>query len=131
MTASTNYASTFTKGGTSIGKCIVIDFPELSTEKINITNHSSGGKTQYIPSKLIDAKDITLSLLVDSGSEFSALNTDMEAGTVSQCVVSNPQDTMTFSGWIESLKEESADAQNPDAVKLTAVIVVTGGVTIS
>jgi hypothetical protein len=131
MTALTNYASTFTKGGTSMGKCIVIDFPELSTDKIQTTNHASGGRREYIPSKLIDASDITLSLLVDTGTELVNINNELVAGTISQCVVSNPQDTMTFSGWIQSAKEESADAQNPDAVKLTAVIVVTGGVLIS
>jgi hypothetical protein len=130
MAGTTNYASTFTKGGTTIGKCIVIDFPELSTEKINTTNHASNGKTEFIPSKLVEAGDITLSILAETG-KLSTLNTDLAAGTVSAMVVASPVDTITFSGWIQSLKEEQSDAQSPDAVKLTAVIVVTGGVVIS
>lgn len=128
--AESNYASTFTKGGTEIGKCIVIDFPELSTEKINVTNHASGGKTQYIPSKLIDAGDITLSILVEA-TELSDIYSDMEAESIEQCIVANPVDTMTFSGWYQSVKEEAADAQSPDAVKLTVVLAITGGVVLS
>lgn len=130
MAGTTNYASTFTKGGTTIGKCVVIDFPELSTDKIETTNHASSGKREYIPSKLVDAGDITLSILAETG-KLSTLVTDMNAGTVSAMVVASPLDTLTFSGWIQSLKEEQADAQSPDAVKITAVIVVTGGVVVS
>lgn len=128
--AESNYASTFTKGGSSIGKCIVIDFPELSTEKINVTNHASGGKTEYIPSKLIDAGDITLSILLEN-TELGDIYTDMEAETIETCVIVSPVDTMTFSGWYQSVKAEAADAQSPDAVKATVVLAITGGVVIS
>lgn len=128
--AESNYGSTFTKGGSTIGKCTVIGFPELSTEKINVTNHASGGKTQYIPSKVIDAGDITLAVLAET-TELSGMYTDMENESIEQCVISNPVDTFTFSGWYQSIKEEDADAQNPDAVKLTVVLAVTGGVVIS
>ena len=130
MAAESNYGSTFTKGGSEIGNCIVIGNPELSTEKINVTNHASNGKTEYIPSKLIDASDITLSVLA-SGTVLSDIYTDMENETIEQCVVSNPVDTFTFSGWYMSVKEEDADAQSPDAVKLTVVLAVTGGVLVS
>jgi hypothetical protein len=128
--ADSNYGSTFTKGGSTIGKCIVVDFPELSTEKINITNHDSNGKTQYIPSKLIDAGDITLSVLAET-TELSGIYTDMEAESIEQCIITNPVDTMTFSGWYQSVKEEPADAQSPDAVKLTVILAITGGVVVS
>lgn len=128
--ADTNYGSTFTKGGQSIGKCIVLDFPELSTGKVNITNHSSGGKTEFIPNGLIEAGDITLSVLAE-GTALADMYSDMAAKSIEQCVVANDVDTLTFSGWYQSIKEEQADAQNPDAVKVTCVIAITGGVVIS
>lgn len=128
--ADSNYGSTFTKGAASIGKCIVVDFPELSTGKANITNHASGGKTEYIPTGLIEAGDITLSVLAEA-TTLSGMYTEMEAKTVSECVITNPVDTLTFDGFYQSIKVESADAQKPDVVKLTVVLAVTGGVTIS
>ncbi len=129
--ANSNYGSTFTKGGTTIGKCLVIDFPEISTQKINTTNHASGGRTEYIPSKLIDASDITVSILAETGKAISVFN-EMAAQTISTCVITdNGVNTLTFSGWYQSVKEEPADAQSPDADKLTCVIVVTGGVLLS
>ncbi len=128
--AETNYGSTFTKGGNSIGKCIVLDFPELSTGKVNITNHASGGKTESIPNGLIDAGAITLSVLCETDT-FSDMYDEMESKTISQCVVSNSIDTMTFSGWYQSIKEEQADAQNPDAIKAIVVLEITGGVVLS
>lgn len=130
MTAESNYGSTFTKGGSSIGKCVVIGFPELSTEKINSTNHASNGKTEYIPSKLIDAGDITLQVIA-SGTVFSDILTDMENATIEQCVISNPVDTFTFSGWYLKAKELDADGQNPDMVKVEVTLAITGGVLVS
>lgn len=128
--AEVNYGSTFTKGGNTIGKCIVIDFPELSTGKVNVTNHASGGKTEFIPNGLIEAGDITLSVLAEN-TVLSDMYADMEAKTIEACVISNDVDTLTFSGWFQSIKEEQADAQSPDAVKITCVVTVTGGVVIS
>lgn len=123
--ANTNYGSTLTKGGQSIGKCIVTEFPEIKTEKVESTNHSSGGKREYIPNGLIGLEDITVSVIVASGI-MAAMYADMEAKTVSEFEISNSEDTMTFSGFYTSIKPEAADSQNPDLDKLTVVISPTG-----
>lgn len=130
MAAESNYGSTFTKGGSAPAPAIVVDFPELSMGKLNATTHASGGETDYIPSGLLDAGDITLSLMLETG-DLAAMKTDMAAGTVSSVVVSNGLDTMTGSGFYTSIKPEGADAQNPDIVKATVVVAFTGGITLS
>jgi hypothetical protein len=59
------------------------------------------------------------------------MNTEMEAKTISECIVADSVDTMTFDGFYQSIKKESADAQNPNLQKVTVVIVPTGGITIT
>lgn len=125
MTAVTNYGSTFTFNGSSIGKCIVVGFPELATDAANTTNHSSGGFAESIPNGVITVGDMTLSVLDETGV-VSALRTLVVNKTVATAVVGNGIDTLTGSGWIKSVKVEDADAQGPDANKLTVVVACTG-----
>ena len=128
--ATSNYGSTLTFGGVTIGACMVIDFPELTTDKMEITNHAGGGVREYIPSGLIGLGDITLSVIAASGV-VSALKTYMVNKTVNTAVVANGQDTMTFSAFFTSVKPEAADATSPDANKVTVVLSPTGGLTLS
>lgn len=129
-TATSNYGSTFTFSGASIGACIVIDFPELTTDKLETTNHAGGGVREYIPSGLLGLGDITLSVVI-AANVVSALKTYMQNKTVATAVISNGVDTMTFSAFFTSVKSEGADAQSPDANKATVVIAPTGGLTLS
>lgn len=128
--ANSNYASTFTKGGQSIGNCIVIDFPEIKMNKVESTNHASGGTREYIPDGLYGLGDITLSVIVGSGI-LSAMFTELDAGTISSCVITGSEDTMTFDGFYTSIKPEAADAQTPDVDKVTVVISPTGDIQFS
>lgn len=129
-TAISNYGSTLTFSGAAIGACIVIDFPELTTDKIETTNHAGGGVREYIPSGLIGLSDITLSVIT-AASVLSAIKTYMQNKTVATAVVTNGVDTMTFSAFFTSVKSEAADAQSPDANKVTVVLSPTGGLTLS
>ena len=129
-TATSNYGSTLTFSGASIGACQVIDFPELTTDKMETTNHAGGGVREYIPSGLIGLGDITLSVIT-AASVVSALKTYMTNKTVATTVVANGVDTMTFSAFFTSVKPEGADATSPDANKVTVVLSPTGGLTLS
>lgn len=128
--ASSNYGATFTKGGASIGNCMVIDFPEIKMDAVESTNHASGGNREFIPSMLYGLGEITLSVIVASGV-VDAMFTELAAGTVSACVVANSQDTMTFDGFYTSIKPESADATSPDVDKVTVVIQPTADIAFS
>jgi len=129
MSGETNYGATLTKGGNSIGDCIVIDFTELKTNKVQVTSHNSNGKREWIPDGLIGLEDITLSVIVASGI-LPAMYAEMEAGTKSECVITDNVDSMTFDGFYTSLKKEAADAQNPDVIKVTVVLSPTGDIDI-
>ena len=128
--ASSNYGSTLTFGGVTIGACMVIDFPELSTDKIEITNHAGGGVREHIPSGLLGLGDITLSVITAAGV-LSALKTYMQNKTINTAIVANGVDTMSFSAFFTSVKPEGADAQSPDANKVTVVLSPTGAITLS
>jgi hypothetical protein len=120
-TGTSDYGSTFTKGGSAPAPAIVVDFPEFSTKKINITNHGSGGKAEQIPSGLVEASDITLKLLLETG-DFAAIESEMESKTISSVVVSNGLNTITGNGFYTAAKQEQADAQNPNAIEATVVV---------
>lgn len=126
--AESDYGSTLTKGGVVIGKCMVIDFPELTTAKINTTNHASGGWSEGIPSGLVEAGDITVMILCENGV-VATMITEMLNKTVSEVILANPVDTFTFDGFYTSVKPEAADATKPDAVRVSAVISPTGEIT--
>jgi len=129
-TATSNYGSTLTFNGATIGACVVIDFPEISTDKIETTNHAGGGVREYIPSGLRALGDFTLSV-IDATGILSALNTYLINKTVATAVLSNGTTTLTFSAFFTNIKPEAADATGPDANKLTCTLAPTGGITLS
>lgn len=128
--ADTNYGSTLTKGGVTVGKCMVQDFPEISTGKAVTTNHASGGVAESIPNGLITLGDITISLICEEGT-LAGIHADIEAKSVEPIVITDEVDDMTFDGYYLSAKKEPADANNPDTIKATVVIACTGAIVIT
>lgn len=128
--ATSNYGATLTHGGVAIGACMVIDFPEIITDKAETTNHAGGGVREYIPSGLIGLGDITISVILVAGV-LSAIYTKMQNKIIASTVINDGIETKTFSGFFLSIKEEAADATGPDASKATVVITCTGGITFS
>lgn len=124
MAGTSNYGSTWTFNGESY-KCIVTGFPELSTDEIDTTNHSSGSYAEAIPSGLIRVGNFTLSLLEESGN-LLALRNHLANKTVANSIIENNLTTLTGSSFIKSVKVEDADAQSPDANKITVVVAATG-----
>lgn len=130
-TAFTNYGSTFTFSGSSIGACLVVDHPEIKEGALKSTNHAGGGVREYLPDGLIGLGEFTLSIIVASGV-LSTIKTAMAAKTIAACVITNPaSETVTCSGFYTSIKEEAADAQSPDIIKATVTIQPTGAITFS
>ena len=123
--AESDYGSTLTKGGITIGKAMVLDWPELATAKINTTNHASGGWSEGIPSGLIEAGDITIMLLMESGT-YAAIVAEMLAKTISPIVLADEVDQLNGDGFYLSIKKEAQDAQSPNAVRASVVISFTG-----
>ncbi len=125
-----NYGGNFGFPSGTVYPCMVLDYPEVKMAAVDITNHQGGGVTEYIPSGLTDVGEFTLSILGQHGT-FNTLKTAQAAKTVNVCSLTNPLDSMVFSGMITSVKEEAADAKAPDAVKLAVTVRPTGNITIA
>ena len=130
MTASSNYGSTFSFNGVTLGKCIVEGFPEISTDKIDVTNHASGGKGESIPSGLTRLGDMTITMLEEAGV-MAAIKTYIDNKTIGSIAIANNSSTMSGSGFFLSVAPGEADAQNPDANKLEIAIACTGAWTVT
>ena len=128
--ADSDYGTTLTKGGVTVGRAMVIDWPELATDEINTTNHASGGWSEKIPSGLINVGDITLMVLVEANL-YGTVIAEMEAKTISAVVLSDAQDTFTANGFYKSVKKEAQDAQSPNAIRASVVISFTGEPTVA
>lgn len=124
-----NYGSTFTHNGVTY-KCYVIDFPEISTGKINTTNHSSGGKGESIPDGVVTLGDLSLMIKEEAGTA-STLNTAITNKTIAAATLSNGVTTFSGQAWIQAAKPESADAQSPDDTKLSVTVCCTGAWTVA
>lgn len=129
MAFKSNYGATLTKGGATVGKCMITDFPELATGKAPTTNHAGGGVAESIPNGLVSLGDITISLLLEAGT-MANIKSDIDAKSVEECIITDGFDTWTFDGYYLSAKPEAADAENPDAHKATVVIACTGSLSI-
>ena len=127
MAGTSNYGSTWTFNAVSY-KVIVTGFPEVTTDEIDTTHHASGGFAESIPSGLLRVGNITMEVLEESGN-YSTLQTAMTNKTVANSVIENNLTTLTGSSYIKSVKMEDADAQSPDANKLTVVLAMTGTLT--
>jgi hypothetical protein len=124
-----NYGSSFVFNGVTY-KCYVVDFPEISTGKINTTNHSSGGRAENIPDGVVTLGEFTLAIK-EEASTLSTLNTAVINQTIATSSLENNVSTMSGSSWIMSAKPEAADAQSPDDTKITVVVSPTGTWTIT
>ena len=126
----TNYGSLLTFNGSSLGKCMVVDFPEVSVSNIDGTNHQSGGIEERFPGGLRRLSEFTVELVVESGV-MEAINTHLVNKTVANTVLTCGDVVQyTFSGFLTSYKPEPADVGSEDIVKASVTLQSTGNITI-
>ena len=128
-TATTNYGSTYTFNGSTLGPAQIIEYPEVSTGVVETTNHAGGGVSEYIPSGVLTLGQMTFSVILSAATVVTTLDTAIDSKTVANSVVANGVNTATFSSFIVSVKIESADATGPEANKATVVVQPTGTIT--
>ena len=129
-----NYGINLKRDGTLLGEITNLAFPEISTESVEKTNHASGGVREYIPSRLKNVAEFTVTLnttqtLVDT------INDDIDAFTVSAFLIEFPA-VLALNGWSFqafplSLALQDSDAQTPDVLSANVTLRPTGAVTIS
>lgn len=126
----TNYGALLKKSTTVIGEVVSLDFPELTNEALESTNHSSGGYKSYISGKLIELTEFSATVNFTS---ISGIMTDLVAGTEGSYGIYFPDvdtTTFTFGAYVVGFKPETADATKPDVLKATVRFRPTGTVTI-
>lgn len=128
-TSDTNYGSTLKFNSVAVDQCQVIDWPEVSTGKSNVTNHGSGGYAESIPNGLVVLGDMTVSIVCDAAI-YRTIEGHIAAGLVAPVIITDEHDTFTCNGYWLSIKKEGADAASPEAIKATGVIALTGQPTI-
>ena len=128
--ASTNYGSLLTKGGVAVGKCMVVDFPEVTVSNIDGTNHQSGGVEERFPGGLRRFSEFTVELVVESGV-MENINTELTNKTVSEVILTAGSVVQyTFDGFYTGYKPEPADVGSEDIVKASVTIQPTGAIAI-
>lgn len=120
-----NYASVFQFPSGTAYAALVVDYPEVKTGAIEITNNQSSGVREYIYDGLVGLTEFTISLLGMPGI-FATFKGHETSKTIGLCVLTDPVETHLFSGLITSVKKEKADQQNPDATKITITVQPTG-----
>jgi len=130
MTAVTNYGSTYTFNGATIGKCQIVTAPSIEMGDAETTNHNSGGYAESIPDGLIRLGDMTLRILNETGV-LSNIKNIIANKTVANSVVTNGIDTLTVSSWIKSAVPNEADATDPEANWVEVVVACTGPLTVA
>jgi len=126
--STSNYGSTFYFNGV-LYYAQVLGFPELSMGERNTTNHGSGGWEERRPNKLNSAGDFTMKILSDSVN-VAALEAARKAGTEATCVLCNPVNQYSFTGWVKSIKEDDADSEKPNNVAALITVTPIGEITI-
>lgn len=128
--SATNYGSLLKKSGVAVGKCMVVDFPEVTVSNIDGTNHQSGGVEERFPGGLRRTGEFTVALVVESGI-MEAISADLVAKTIAPfTLTAGAVAQFTFSGFYTGYKPEPADVGSEDIVKASVTIQPTGAITI-
>jgi len=115
MASKTDYGTLITWNALTL-ICKIIGYPEFNTERLKATSHASAGKSEYIPSGLIDYGEFDIEILVASGN-LDSLQDAMLAKTVSEMVLTDGNDIFTFDAFCTKVGKQEHDAQSPDIIK--------------
>lgn len=124
-----NYGSVFHFPSGTAYAAVVLDYPEVKEDAIEITNNTSGNVSEFIYSNLVRLSPFSISLLGRPGI-YSTFRTHQTNRTIGSCVLSDAVETYTFQGLITNVKHEPSDQQKPDAAKITITVQPTGGMSV-
>ena len=118
MAGITNYGTTLSDSGGTIGEIVSIDPPEYMNPAIESTNHSSGGVRVFVSGGLREMAEFkaTINYVI---ANIATLVTKLNAGTKSTYTITFPggNGTQRFSAIPTSIKPQPADATKPEVLK--------------
>jgi hypothetical protein len=114
----TNYGTTLSDSGGSIGELVSIDPPEYMQATIETTNHSSGGVRKFESGGLREMAEFKATVNAVPAN-VAAMVTKMVAGTKSAYTILFPNlMTERFSAIPTAIKPMTADATKPETLKV-------------
>lgn len=117
MTAITNYGTILSDSDGKIGDVVSIDPPEFMNPAIESTNHSSGGKRQYVTSGLQEMAEFKATINYEI-ADIAQVVTDLKAGTKKAYTITYPNaHKQTFLAIATGIKPQPADATKPETLK--------------
>lgn len=129
-----NYGILLKKATVTVGEITNLGMPELITESIEKTNHSSGGNREYISGLLSEIAPFTLTLNMVQAN-LTILDADRQAGTVANYQIEFPAplalDAWVFDAFPTNITMQDADAQSPDVLMADVTFRPTGAITFS
>lgn len=95
-------------------------------EKIEVTNHSSGGNREYIPSGLSDPGDYAFEMRADiTDAVQSQLYTMYKSGEKGKFKIVYPDGfSQTFEAYVIGFARGEVDATSPDAINITVTLAI-------
>lgn len=129
-----NYGILLKKATVLVGEITNLGFPELITEAVEKTNHSSGGNREFISSKLSETGEFTFTMNVVQAN-LDIVDADRQAGTVANYQIEYPAalalDAWVFDAFPTNIAMQDSDAQSPDVLTADITFRPTGGITFS
>ena len=113
---------------TTLGALVDLGLPEILTEAVETTNHSSAGWRQKIPSGLKELAEFDITVDFTSAL-FASIYSDINLKVIAnyRIVFSDTLLTMwDFAAFPKGIKQDSANAQSPDQLKFTVTFVPSG-----
>ncbi len=131
--AETTFGVILKKGGTSFGSITKLTPPSFESGKVDVTNHSSGNFSEFMPTKLISVGEMEIECFSNSATYLSCVS-EMGAGTVSAWSIEFPGNAippLQFNGFLTSLKLSDYVAESPDVQKFMLKIQPAGSIVAS
>ena len=137
MTDYSDYGAILASGSVAAGTyvnvagVIKIAPPAIKNEKVESTNHSSGGKKQFISSGLTEIADFKVNLSADK-TILGNFATNVQSGSAYFYRITFPNSaSWVFPSLLTALEQGEADAQNPKLMTADVTFSPSGSLVIS
>lgn len=116
--ANTNYGVVLADSDGVIGEVVSLDPPEYNNPAVEATNHSSGGRREFVSGGLREMAEFKATLNYVKAN-IAKMVTKLEAGTKATYTITFPgsQGYEAFSALVTAIKPLTADATKPETLK--------------
>lgn len=127
--AASNFGILLKKASTVVGQVVNLGLPEISTEMIEITNHSSAGVREFLPSGVIEVGEFTADILLTQ-AQLAIIKGDIDNKTSAtynfDFTAGQALTDLSVTAFPTKIETGDADAQSPDVLKAKVTFRPTG-----